>query len=294
MSGRSWLMMWKARLGQILSLLPRRREVFFIRSRKSFRDTKMEHATGRRYTKERHRLHREIVRRIAEKGSSAKNPIAILIGGGTASGKTTLRKSLVQRELKKRGIEAALIDPDELKTYIPEYKELLKTDPKRAAGLVHRESCDIGALVLKRLVRERKSFVLEGTMARTGRYVRLVERLRKAGYKIEVYVADVPLWIAKRRAVERSRRTGRTVPKRVIEITHQLVPETLEAIKDRVDCYWVYDMTRGPKLIASKEHLDRKRYARFLEKSKRDGRKRKAGIACKVDLADYYVEPAGD
>lgn len=281
---------------QIISAMLRRGNADpFVRSRKPFRDTKMMHTVGRRYTEERHRLHRKIVRRMAEKaeGHHKGAPIAILIGGGTASGKTTLRKGLVQRELKKRRIKAALIDPDELKAHTPEYKGFQKTDPKRAASLVHRESCDIGALLLKRLLSERKSFIYEGTMARTDQYIRLVERLRGAGYRIEVFVADVPLRIAKRRAVERARRTGRAVPARVIEITHRLVPGTLEAIKDRVDCYWVYDMEKSPKLIASKEYVDGERYDRFLKKGQRGRRKRKAKIARKADVADDVLNPPG-
>lgn len=198
-------------------MLPWKKGGSFIHSRKPFGDTKRMHTIGRRYTEERRRLHRRIVRSIVEKAGNHRShpPIAILIGGGTASGKTTLRNGLVQRELKKRGIQSAIVDPDELKAHIPEYKGFQKTDPKRAASLVHRESCDIGALLLDGLIVERKSFVYEGTMARTKPYVRLVKRLRGAGFEIQVFVADVPLRKAKRRAAERARRTGRTVPTRV-------------------------------------------------------------------------------
>lgn len=285
----------KEKFQRILSLLQREKGIPSVHARKAFRDTQMMHTVGRRYTEERRRLHMEIVRRIAEKadGNPAGAPIAILIGGGTASGKTTLRKVLVQRELEKRRIKAALIDPDELKEHIPEYKRFQRTDPKRAASLVHRESCDIGALLLMRLMVERKCFIYEGTMARTKRYMRLVEHLREAGYKIKVFVADIPLRKAKRRAVKRARRTGRTVPTRVIEATHRLVPRTLEAIKDRVDGYWVYDMETGPKLIASKAYVDTERYARFLKKGKRGKRKRKARIVWKADLADDVLGRSG-
>lgn len=267
-------------------MLPWKKGGSFIHSRKPFGDTKRMHTIGRRYTEERRRLHRRIVRSIVEKAGNHRShpPIAILIGGGTASGKTTLRNGLVQRELKKRGIQSAIVDPDELKAHIPEYKGFQKTDPKRAASLVHRESCDIGALLLDGLIVERKSFVYEGTMARTKPYVRLVKRLRGAGFEIQVFVADVPLRKAKRRAAERARRTGRTVPTRVIETTHRRVPRTLEAIKDHVDDFRVYDMEKGPKLIASKNYMDRERYAHFLKKGK--GRKRRARLAWAADLTD--------
>ncbi|WP_161493856.1 zeta toxin family protein [Virgibacillus necropolis] len=58
---------------------------------------------------------------IEKTGSTPKQgekPLAILIGGGTASGKTTIRKAIIEKELIERQIRAATVDPDNIKEYI--------------------------------------------------------------------------------------------------------------------------------------------------------------------------------
>lgn len=229
----------------------------FKRIRAVLEDTKQMHSiNSKTYTKERHRLHKEIVRMIEKADSQpkkGKKPVAILIGGGTASGKTTMRKTIVKNELNVKKIIATTVDIDEIKEYIPEYAEYKKSNPAEAARLVHRESVDIGELLLNRLIKKRKNFVCESTMSRVRKYKRLVQKLKKHRYEIHVYLVFVPLPVAKERAKRRAQLTGRKVPHNVIENTHKLAPRTLKAIKDDVDRYKVYDNQNGMKLIAGNE-----------------------------------------
>src|SRR5690606_25499190 len=51
------------------------------------------------------------------------------------------------------------------------------------------------------------------------------------------------------------------------------------------------DMEKAPKLIASKNYMDRERYARFLKKGR--GRKRRARLAWAADLADDVLSRMG-
>ncbi|MGP3561848.1 zeta toxin family protein [Geobacillus sp. BK01] len=57
-----------------------------------------------KYHPQRHALHMSIVNTIVNQASSpqkGKKPIAILIGGGTASGKTTVRKAIIEKKLAR-------------------------------------------------------------------------------------------------------------------------------------------------------------------------------------------------
>ncbi|NLK34377.1 MAG: hypothetical protein GX301_02855 [Gracilibacteraceae bacterium] len=86
--------------------------------KKGFHDSK-------KYTKERHILHKRIVdifERRASVPKQGERPVAILIGGGTASGKTTLRKTIVREDMYMRSMNAVIADPDKIKKYIPEYE----------------------------------------------------------------------------------------------------------------------------------------------------------------------------
>lgn len=242
----------------------------FKRYRHRIKETKKIYSVkGNKYSKKRHVLHLNIVNEFMKKASSpgkGERSIAVLIGGGTASGKTTVRKKIVENMLNEKNIRACIVDPDEIKDYIPEYASLKKKHPDDAARLVHKESVDISDLLVKRLIRYRKHFVYEGTMARTKKYEKLVKTLKKSRYEVYVYIVDIPLELAKHRAAERARMTGRMIPAHIIENTHRQVPITFEVIKNLVDRYYVYDNRNGFVLIASKYYVNQPLYDEFLKK----------------------------
>ena len=240
------------------------------RGKHEVKETKKRHSiNSKKYTKERHILHKKIISIIENTGNSPKKgrkPIAILLGGGTASGKTNMRKKIIEKELISRKIYTTSIDIDKIKEHIPEYTVYKKTKPSQAASLVHKESYDIGALLLNKLIKGKKNFIYEGTMARTRKYKSLINKLKKHNYEIHAYLVDVPLSVAKERADKRARITGRKVPHHIIENTHKLVPRTFIAIKDLVDSYRVYDNQNGLILIVSNDFIDSKKYGDFLKK----------------------------
>lgn len=101
------------------------------RYRPKLEETKEKYSVkGKKYTQKRHAMHMNIVNEFMKKASSPKKgerPIAVLIGGGTASGKTTMRQNIIEKKLNKIGIHTVTVDPDEIKEYIPEYASLKKS-----------------------------------------------------------------------------------------------------------------------------------------------------------------------
>ncbi|WP_191090649.1 zeta toxin family protein [Niallia endozanthoxylica] len=242
----------------------------FKRHSPKLKETKTVYSfAGNKYSKKRHAMHINIVNEFMKQASSPKNgekPIVVLIGGGTASGKTTIRQTVIKKKLIERSICTVTVDPDEIKDYIPEYELLKKKHPNDAARLVHKESLDISELLVKRLIRHRKHFMHEGTMARTQKYKKLIKKFKKAGYEIHAYIVDIPLELAKQRVAERAKISGREIPPHIIENTHKLVPHTVEVIKNRVDRYYVYDNRNGLVLIASNDYIEPGLYDEFLKK----------------------------
>jgi predicted ABC-type ATPase len=151
---------------------------------------------------------------------------------------------------------------------IPEFEDFKKNYPEHAAQLVHRESTDIGALSINALIKKKRNFIIDGTLRRPDRVEKLVDKLKKAGYQIHVYIADVPIEVAKERADKRGQETGRFVPHEIIEATHREVPQTVEAIKHKVDSYNVFDTSDGARLFASNRFVEPERYKQFLDKGK--------------------------
>lgn len=222
--------------------------------------------------KGREELHKQIIEMIVKPCDCENNPqppIAILVGGGTASGKTYLRKMKIEKKLEDKGIPYCLVDADDIKLKLPEYHHYLQFQPEKATLFVHKESVYIGDLLLKHLINKRYTFIYEGTMARRQKYKELVRSLKRANYDIHVWIADIPLELAIKRAAEREKEIGRKVPLNVIKNTHKLVPRTFLDIKNEVDSYQIYNNEDGFQLIYSNTYLDKKRYPAFLQKGKR-------------------------
>ncbi len=214
-------------------------------------------------------LHEKIVSAItATDGKKEKgtHPFAILVGGGTASGKSQLRKEIIEKELKKNNLSYTLVDADEIKLHLPHYHELLVTNPSQAAALVHKESTHIRDLALNKLIQERTSFIYEGTMTKYRNYLELIMKLKEADYLIHVWIADVPLEVARKRAKNREKETGRRVPDSVINNTHKQIPRSFLLLKHLVHTYQLFDTQKGYTLFFSNTHLDKRLYPAFLRK----------------------------
>lgn len=160
------------------------------------------------YSKERQRLHQQIIRKFDKTDAypkKGKKPVAILIGGGTASGKTTLRKTLVEKEWKAKNISFAIVDIDEIKEYIPEYVQYKLTNPGNAARLVHKEAYDIGMKLLRQVMKKRKNFIFESTMARTRKFVTLINDLKTSNYELHAYIVFTFLCLSRKNVLKNGR-----------------------------------------------------------------------------------------
>lgn len=231
------------------------------------KETKAEHSIGGIYTKERTKLHNKIVNNfIKEAGTSEAKPIAILTGGGTASGKSTMLRAIMPA-MESGGKKFAKIDSDKIKEAMPDYHTAKKANPRTAATTVHEESSDIANKLFDKAVNGKHNLVYDGTMSNPKKYLKMIDHLKANGYEVHAAVADVSIPEARRRSANRAREEGRTVPDEILVGTHAGVPHTVKAIKDKVDRYDVYDTTNSARRIASSDGVvDRERYAKFNRK----------------------------
>ena len=110
-----------------------------------------------------------------------------------------MRKTVIERELVKKNMIATVIDSDEIKEYIPEYTFYKKMVPHLATSFVHKESREIAEKLLNKLISERKNFIFESTMAKSGLYKRLLLKLKKQKFAVHCYIVDVPVSVEKGR-----------------------------------------------------------------------------------------------
>ena len=208
------------------------------------------------YTKSRKKLHNKIIQNILNQANSPKNgekPIAVLMGGGSASGKGTLRSTLIVPRLKSAGINVGISDCDDIKEQLPEYAHFKKQDPSSAAMRVHEESMDIAMDAMDELIKNNKNLLFDGTMKDVNKYSKIIDKLHKAGYQIQIIGTDVPVDLAIKRSNNRARKTGRKVPEGIIRGSHGGFAMTYPQLISKVDGYSLYDNSGDHPVLVQDE-----------------------------------------
>jgi predicted ABC-type ATPase len=228
-----------------------------------------------RYLPARLELHAEIINHFLEKGVVQDEPATLFITGGTASGKSTMLDSgELDDDFDDFG-SAVLINPDEIKEMLPEYKEMIKGGDQYAAWGTHEESSDIAKKLLA-VTNERKYHaIVDGTGdSGPGKFEGKVAAAEAAGRRAKVIYVDVPTDLAVTRALKRAKETGRMVPVSEIRKIHREVAARHVEYADKIDDWEVWVTDKGtPRMVAERENdevkiYDQKRYDQTLAKGK--------------------------
>lgn len=201
----------------------------------------------RDFTDARKDLHRQLIIDAVDLVASVDHPVAILMAGGTASGKSSMYDHVKARH---KGKDLAFVDSDRFKEGLPEYQAMKAKggeDRAQAASFVHQESGHLVGLALIRARSKRKSFVYDSTASDAAWTGQTINELREAGYHVELYYADLPLEKAKQRERTRFEEDGRSVPEDVIESTHRGAIASFAHNFHRVHraIIWNTDVARG-------------------------------------------------
>lgn len=219
-------------------------------------------------------VHDPFVNGELAKGHPVEEPTMTFMGGGPASGKSTVIRSgdVVLPE------GHIIANADEVKEILPEYKAGVRRAHAKSAAFVHEESSSVAKRLVSESLDGSYNTVLDGTgNGSLDSLAKKVQQARDAGVKRVVgeYVT-VDTEEAVRRAIQRGARTGRQVPESVIRNTHAAVSRVFPeaAAADLFDELRLYDtgMAGGPKLIfervaGSETIYDPEAYARFLRKA---------------------------
>ena len=153
-------------------------------------------------------VHKPIIDKIVSSVDSPPDgmkPVAVLIGGGAGSGKSTVISSIVKPFMDSTGLKFANMDCDELKPLLPEFPMFLQENPKSAYSRVHRESSDLCGECLDVLMKQSKCFMFSGIMGDAQRTKGMIDKLNKLGYEVHLVCIDVPIDLAISRASKRDR-----------------------------------------------------------------------------------------
>jgi len=190
------------------------------------------------YTPERKKLHDKIVGKFKENKPCQKyrEPVAILTGGPPGSGKSYWLKNNAPWIMSGK---LHHIDADEVRAKLPEYDGW-------NADITQPETSDIVNRMLKEIGEPCEyDLVYDGTMNKAKKYMPLVDQLKKLGYKVYVIYLTVPHEVSMKRAMDRYQRTGRYVPKFVIDEVFDRGLEAFEKVAKAADGYMKVDGITG-------------------------------------------------
>ena len=197
-----------------------------------------------------------------------QKPIAIVMGGGGASGKGTVLKMLeAQGQVPKNAVH---LDPDVFKTGnakkglngIPEYHQIVAAGDSRAAAVTHDESSLLYKAALEKAVKGRYNVVLDRTLGNPSKVLHPekgeLKALRDAGYEVHLIGVTVPAEEAIPRMVKRANGPEkRYVPIDQALEAHKGFSQGFERYTEFADRARLFDnnVPKGtaPRLIASRD-----------------------------------------
>lgn len=188
------------------------------------------------YDLDRIKLHDKIIDEMREGAVCIKrdNPIAILTGGLPGSGKSTFLKQYSEY-LTSDKIFA--IDADAVRAKLPEYKGW-------NAEQTHKETSDIVSKLLdgcKDGIPCHFDILYDGTMNKAKNYIPLIKKLHSLGYKTFIIFIEIPPEVTRERVLQRYKKSGRYVPRAVIEEGIKNGLTAFDELKQLVNGYMLVD-----------------------------------------------------
>lgn len=216
------------------------------------------------YLSERKRMQDNIVKKLSESGSVQtknnaisytgkvdKNKRLDIVIGLPASGKSSAITNVISREA-----HSMVLDNDEVKKLIPEYKDGCGT------SIVHMESKKINRKILNNAFEEGKNIVLPKVGGYADEIILIIKEAKERNYTVNLHYVELNRNIAVLRLLNRFITDGRFISPRTVyqddnEIDGNKINKTFKGIIEKgiIDGYshWDNNVEKGcpPKLINS-------------------------------------------
>ena len=203
-----------------------------------------------KFTPERQVLHKQIIDSHFEGRTPVKNPTAYVLGGGPASGKS----SIIKNGQFTPDENTVHVDSDAIKAMLPEYKKMVESKDPAAAAYAHEESSYLAKQIQDRGSKGSYNTLLDGTGNSTLDSLEgKIKKMKAAGQKVVGAYVTVPTEVAIDRNRERAKKTGRLPPETMLRACHKSVSAVLPTAieKGLFDEIQLFDTSNGVKRVAS-------------------------------------------
>ena len=202
--------------------------------------TEGEAAQDTRFFPEREAHHRTILGDVLDARPGEEAPVAIVMMGGPASGKSGVVKMFEQAG------GFAVLDADKFKEELPEFRHGISEGSKDAASSVHTESVYLLDVAFDRAIKARMNFVLDGMGKNPEGVATRIRRLKAAGYAVKLVYVRVEARAGLNRGLKRAAEKGRYIPEWAMEDAYAKVPKNFAYASRGADSYSVYDTSPRP------------------------------------------------
>ena len=176
-------------------------------------------------------------RRRVEKNN--RHPWILFTAGVMGAGKSYTTQRLQQEGKLPLGDVYVKVDPDEIRTMLPEYSTYVTLNAETAGEYTQKEAGMIAEIITEVALDRGINVLVDGSLSDSKWYTRYFEQLRNSYKKLHIGIVHVtaPLDTILHRIVERAKITGRMIPQHVLLNSIESVPRSVQVLRDQVDFF---------------------------------------------------------
>uniref|UniRef100_A0A7S1BFA9 Zeta toxin domain-containing protein n=1 Tax=Corethron hystrix TaxID=216773 RepID=A0A7S1BFA9_9STRA len=212
------------------------------------------------YAFERQRLQDEIISSMLHSASivdvngdtctTPTEPWLVFTAGAMGAGKGHTIRNLVERKLLPlQGF--VVVDPDEVRQFLPEYKIYIKENPMMAGELTRKEAGFICEILTQAALQSGKNVLVDGSLRDSDWYIQYFAQLR-ADYpvlRLAILHVTAPREAVLERAQKRGEMTGRKIPIATLEMAMDQVPKAVQHLSPLSDYFCELDNSPGAENV---------------------------------------------
>lgn len=184
----------------------------------------------------RQRVQDRIIEEALCKGEAADEPWLLFTAGAMGAGKSWSMKRISERGYFKHQ-SFVHVDPDDLRTHLPEYAGYLDHDAMTAGQKTHKEASLMTEIAVCEALKESKHVLVDSSLRDWEWYKQCLTKIRRKypKRKIGIIYVEADRQLVYDRAHARALKTGRIVPHHIIDAALDQVPVSVEKLRELTD-----------------------------------------------------------